>query len=345
MCKFSLLFLLLFLSSPGLCPLHGQSLEEDNNLLFLKANILYETSRYDEAIRLYNRILNDDPAFSEALFMRAKAKYTLSAFRGTKTDLLEYIDRKGLNRELIIIMARTELKLENRDNALSYYEVLHRLSPYEGEYFTIAGDIADKKGNKNKACEYWIKGAKLGDAQAVLKAYQKCAYDHIHLPAKRINETTQTDEGITNIDNSSVTEETINEMEAKSEVIKSEEATKTEEEAYPETMEVTPVDLSARREIVIDDELTIIITYGLGDRKVEEYPNILMLSNKSGKVAIKICVGAEGKVLTAELDDKRTSIFRSSLSSLAIRKAKEFVFIPSLSDQQCGLLVYDIKTD
>ena len=338
MTKFSFYFLILLLFA-AMNPISTQSLEEDNNVLFLKANILYQTSRYDEAIRLYNRILNDQPTFSGALLMRGKSKFALGAFKGTKKDILGYIDQRGISDEIIEIMAETELKLENLANALSYFEILLHLKPFEGKYFAKAGDLALENGNRNKACQYWIKGAKLGDASAAKQASLRCAYDHtIHLPPKRSEETASQDDVLLN-------------DEVMSEDGKFEEADKTGEvgetgevSEREETGRTAHVDMNVIQEIKIDKELTLKITAGLGERKIEDYPNILMLSDKSGIVAIDICVNSEGKVFRAEISTAQTTIFRTSLSSLAIRKAKELVFIPSLSEEQCGVLIYDIDT-
>ena len=117
-----------------------------------------------------------------------------------------------------------------------------------------------------------------------------------------------------------------------------------EEPTIEEPVEI-PVDMNAIQQIKVDDELTLVITSGLGERKVDSYPDILMLSDRTGRVVIDVCVNNEGKVISASLNDSRTTIFRSSLSSLAIRKAKEFVFMPSLSDNQCGAIIYNINTD
>lgn len=316
-------------------------LEEDNSVLFLKANILYESSRYDEAVRMYNRILKDDPDFSRAYFMRGKAKYALGAFRGTKQDLLEYIDLGGINAEIIELMGETEMKLDRPLSALSYFKLMQKLSPYEGKYFAKAGDIHYDNGDKNGACESWIKGAKLGDQNAAKLASAKCAYDvTIHLPSKTSSEDKSEDIPEFTMKEDSESGPAIDDQGEMEEV-----ETETMEMDEPEMESLPQVDMNAIQEIEIDDELTIVITSGLGERKVENYPNILMLSDRSGRVVIKVCVDSEGKVESAELDDQKTTIFRSSLSSIAIRKAREFVFMPSFNGAQCGAIIFNINTE
>jgi tetratricopeptide (TPR) repeat protein len=334
-----------------LIPSFGQSLEEDNNVVFMKANVLYESSRYDEAVRMYNRILRDDPAFSRALFMRGKCKFALSAFKGTKSDLLEYINLEGIDEELLELMANTELKLENSSAALSYFEVLVQMRPFEGDNFAKAGELKFASGDKNAACEYWIQGAKLGNGDAIKQASTRCAYNHsIELPAKmdknakvKNEESGEMSNPTAEIDES----ETIVEDDIFFDEHDESNSTSSENEQISDSdMPIIPVvDLESRQDLKIDDELSIVITQGLGDRKVDDYPDILMLSDQSGKVVINLCVNAEGKVTTSELNDKETTLFRSSLSSLALRKAREFRFMPSLQEEQCGQLIFVIDTD
>ena len=64
----------------------GQNIEEENIVLFAKANLLYETARYDEAVRMYNRVLANDEDHTAAILMRAKTKYALGAYKGTQKD-------------------------------------------------------------------------------------------------------------------------------------------------------------------------------------------------------------------------------------------------------------------
>ncbi|MHA2504647.1 MAG: hypothetical protein ACXAE3_17470, partial [Candidatus Kariarchaeaceae archaeon] len=101
-----------------------------------------------------------------------------------------------------------------------------------------------------------------------------------------------------------------------------------------------PVDLTSVQVIEIDEGLSLEMTNGLGDRKVEFQPNIFLLSADSGLVVIDLCVNSSGKVTSAEFNTERSTIFRSSLTSLALRKAREFVFMASLNLEQCGTMIY-----
>jgi len=101
--------------------------------------------------------------------------------------------------------------------------------------------------------------------------------------------------------------------------------------------------MDAIQEVVIDEDLSVIIGNGLGKRKLDSNPDIFMLSNESGKVVIDICVNNQGKVTSAELNKAQSDILKPGLTSLAIRKSKEFQFFTSFRDEQCGFLIYMIK--
>ncbi|MEE9372793.1 MAG: tetratricopeptide repeat protein, partial [Saprospiraceae bacterium] len=334
MTKFTIFFInLLLLASLNS---DAQLFQDDNNILFMQANVLYNTDRYDEAVRMYNRIIRDDPNFSRAIFMRGKAKFALGAFKGTKNDMLEYIDQRGINQDVIEIMANTELKLNNDRNALSYLEILIKMEPYEGKHLAKAAQLSFDNNDRNRACEYWIQSAKLGDSGGTKKAALHCAYDlSIHLPEKPHLPKKKDDEILKKDD--ALVLENPNDVKHDSAIVVN----------IPEVIDVsvkttTPyIDMDASQDVEIDDELTLTLNSGLGTRKIDDLPNILMLSDKSGRVVLDLCVDGGGKVYSVQLNSKLTTIFRSSLSSLAMRKAKQILFMPSLVENQCGLLLFN----
>jgi len=105
-----------------------------------------------------------------------------------------------------------------------------------------------------------------------------------------------------------------------------------------------PPDDNTPNTIVIDEDLTLIIRgEGLGKRKVLDQPNILILSDEDGTVAIDICVNKRGKVESAEFNTKLSTIAKKSLVSLSIRKAKDFWFEKNDYKEQCGVIMFKIK--
>ncbi len=306
---------------------YGQIMQEESMVMYMKANVLYETGRYDEAVRMYNRIISADDSFVNAYMMRGKAKYKLGAYKGTKSDLLTYIDRLGVTKEVIRLMIDTEYNLENLKAATNYSNTAIELDPYDGNLYHQAGLIALDDGRKNDACESFAIGASLDHGKSSDMFKSKCYGYVVKTPRAPQND----DEEM---------------VEKGSEVASLEDDRDIFTEDQGPSVEFeddNPIDYNAVQEIKVDDNLSIEIAEGLGNRNVEDKPNIFILSTEDGVVIIDVCVDSDGKVTEANFNRDESSLFRSSLTSLALRKAKEFIFIPSLREEQCGKLHFKIK--
>jgi len=107
-------------------------------------------------------------------------------------------------------------------------------------------------------------------------------------------------------------------------------------------VEEPKIDMSVN-EIDVDEDLSLVFRNGIGSRKVLDQPNILILSEAGGDVAVDVCINSRGKVETASLNKELSSIDTPSLVSLATRKAKEFWFEKSDDNEMCGVIVFKIK--
>ena len=111
-----------------------------------------------------------------------------------------------------------------------------------------------------------------------------------------------------------------------------------------EDMDNMPEEDNTPNEIEIDEDLTLVIRgQGLGKRRILDQPNILILSDEDGVVAVDICVNKRGKVESAEFNSKLSTIAKKSLVSLAIRKSKDFWFAKNDFKEQCGVIMFKIK--
>ena len=340
---------------------YGQDNSSEINTILLEANQQYQSGRYDEAIRTYNKALKIDETNPDALFMRAQTKYELGAFRGTKMDAIKLIEAHGANKKLIKLMALTEIKLDNTNAADNYIILALELDPYDASLYYIAGGVALDKGDKNAACESFARGSILGYSRATRELNKICGglSDWIDLPpAEEIEEI------IVKEDSTSINEEIVEAVEeVEPETLKVdtvdgslEVPARMEEVALPkveevvekkeETMDVSLsfLNIDASQEFQIDDNLTLTLTNGIGERKVDKTPNIFLLSDQDGIVVIDVCVSRTGTITEASFNREASTIFRSSLTSLALRKAKEFVFMPSLREELCGTIIYRLRS-
>ncbi len=363
--------------------LHSQSLEDDVNVQLMKAKVLFDAERYDEAVRIYNTIIKKDDEYAPAYLMRAKSKIFLGAWAGTRNDLLDYIDLNGVTKEVIKIMSITEYELGNYTAAKNYATTALELDPYDGEQLFIAGNIEMKQRDKTQACEYWEAAAQMGARGAKTLVSKECsvifeireeqrqkkAEAKAKAEARQRAEAKRQAEKRADSDLSEDTEEESSQVNSRSEKrppvgiippkdngndeddmndedeenVKTDRRKEAEKEEKQAKLEYEKVDMDAIQEIEIDEELSVVIGNGLGKRKVEDHPDIFMLSNDAGKVVIDVCVDHEGKVYSASIDKRKTTLFKTSLTSLALRKSKEFQFFPSFREEQCGYLIYVIK--
>ncbi|MDG1716642.1 MAG: tetratricopeptide repeat protein, partial [Saprospiraceae bacterium] len=117
-----------------------------------------------------------------------------------------------------------------------------------------------------------------------------------------------------------------------------------DKEEEEDTTEEKPDRDPNEKAIIEIDEIIALEIYGehLGSRKILDQPNILIIAEEDGIVAVNICVGSKGRVKTAEYNDDLSTIKTQSLISFAIRKAREFWFAKDRNKEACGVILYKI---
>jgi TPR repeat protein len=82
---------------------------------------------------------------------------------------------------------------------------------------------------------------------------------------------------------------------------------------------------------------------GLGNRGVVARPTIRDNSQDHGTVVVKVCVNANGQVLSAEYTQKGSYSISDNLRKKSVEKAKKFKFTPSNISKQCGTITFDYR--
>ncbi len=82
---------------------------------------------------------------------------------------------------------------------------------------------------------------------------------------------------------------------------------------------------------------------GLAGRGVLFSPNISDNSQKTGRVALNICVDSSGKVVQADFTQRGSTTSDSYLINIARQHALKYKFSPGEVDKQCGTLTIDFK--
>lgn len=82
---------------------------------------------------------------------------------------------------------------------------------------------------------------------------------------------------------------------------------------------------------------------GLNGRGVVHTPQISDKSQKTGRVAINICVNSSGDVISTSFTQKNSTTSDSYLINLALNAAKKYKFAKSSINEQCGTVTIEFK--
>lgn len=82
---------------------------------------------------------------------------------------------------------------------------------------------------------------------------------------------------------------------------------------------------------------------GLGERGTLFIPKIVDDTQKTGRVVVRICVNADGNVMSAKYTQKGSTTTDAHLISVAEKNAKKYKFTKSKIVEQCGNIVIDFK--
>ena len=361
--------------------LFAQNLEDEVEFLYIKAKYLYDTDRHEDAVNSFNKVIQKDANHQDAFVLRGASKFSLAAYQGAMKDFNKSIEERGVTKDVVGWIALTHYKMNNMDLAVNTLETALLVDPKNRTLWNLQGDIAQDNNERLKACDSWEKAAALGDTKADRKLEQNCGGSS-KSKRDRISKTdfkkdnfnqehpnkSKKDDGILDDaevislgdreedviakylkdkDNDTlVREERDDEMRSEMEDdIVDDEVLSFGDKAKAElTIDQKPDrDPNERAVIEIDEDLILEI-YGehLGNRKILDQPNILILAEEDGVVAVNICVGRAGSVKSAEYNDDLSTIKKQSLISLAIRKAREFWFAKDRNKEACGVILYKI---
>jgi tetratricopeptide (TPR) repeat protein len=321
-------------------PLTAQTLDEELGFIYVKADYLMNTERYEDAIREFNKLVKLDPTYKDALVRRAEAKYVLGAYQGVKKDILEAASYNGLDPSGIKMLALADYNLENFDAALNSLNSAVPLFPKDESLLEARAEIHYFNDELLKACEDWTDAAALGSTKAKKESRKYCDGQVASNRKSKPDRSYEDDEEDSRGTPRRIPSDRTDDRDKRS----SRDYDDDVDERRPEREEPEEdyVDLDAKNEIYVDEDLTLILKDGLGNREVIEQPNILILSDNSGVVSIDVCVSSSGRIESAEFNKQASSLFTQSIISLAVRKAKEFWFEKSRDRKMCGIIAFEI---
>ena len=357
--------------------LFAQNLEDEVEFLYMKAKYLYDTDRHEDAVNAFNKVIQKDANHQDALVLRGASKFSLAAYQGAIKDFNKSIEERGVTKDVVGWIALAHYKMNNMDLAVNTLETALLVDPKNRTLWNLQGDIAQDNDERLKACDSWEKAAALGDTKAKRKLEKNCdgssksKRDRISkTDSKKANfnqedpNKSKKDDGILDDDevislgdreedvilkddkyedNDTPVREEMDE-ETEDQLEEEEVLSLGDKEEEEDTSEEKPDRDPNEKAIIEIDEIIALEIYGeyLGSRKILDQPNILMLPEEDGIVAVNVCVGSKGRVKTAEYNDELSTIKTQSLISFAIRKAKEFWFAKDRNKEACGVILYKI---
>ena len=340
----------------------GQALDEETGFIYVKAEYLLETGRYDEAVTNYNLVITKNPGYKNALIHRGKAKYALGAYKGTQKDAIQSIELKGIQPDNAALLGRAFAAMGESEAAINSITAAILLDHKNMEYLIWRAQMYETSEQRLKACVDYETAAKSGNSEAQVKAKNYCGITTVsnNQETTTINNPNTTNESTnpppsenTNVQNDTNTTTNPQNTEITSTVPVSDTTNVTYGTTTPNHIpdseppiqdENLPKNDDTVNAFVVDDDLNIQISgQELGLRKIKEVPSILILSDENGKVCINICVNKEGQVIKAEFNPTMSTIVQKSLVSLALRKAKEFEFAAGKYESQCGIIIFEVK--
>jgi len=162
----------------------SQGLDAETGFVYVKAEYLFETGRYDEAITSYNEVIVRDSMYKDALIHRGQAKFALAAYAGAKKDALRSIELKGISPEAAALLGRTFLASRNYKAAISSFSAAISLETKKVEYFEWRAEAYDMDGQRTKACKDFETAMQMGSAIGEMKARSICGVKNTSNPVK-----------------------------------------------------------------------------------------------------------------------------------------------------------------
>lgn len=86
-----------------------------------------------------------------------------------------------------------------------------------------------------------------------------------------------------------------------------------------------------------------IVGGGLAGRKAIEIPAVSETSQKTGRVVVKVCVAADGRVISSRFTQQGSTTSDAQLVKLAEKGAAKYRFSSAEVETQCGTITFDFK--
>lgn len=341
---------------------------------------LLKKGQLEEAIEVFTEVLRGNPRESEALLMRAEAKFESGSYLGARNDCFSYLESEGIDGPVAGLLGKIELELENYKQALSYLDVAIFFEPYNSEYLINRGLTYLDLGIDDKACADFNAALRNGSSEGRKLNAMHCrgiSKGDVTMEDRPKKDKPVEDVPVDDIpkddgdytDNDTfgdpVDDDNQNETDNTSNDEEYDDGTNDDEnfdDEYVDEEEPTdigkgddgileddtsyedeyPIDNKVEK-IYIDEDLSLLIGGGIGSRRVVEVPEMLILADYSGEIVVDVCVNEIGEVVSSSINESKSTLSTQGLVSLALRKSQEIWFVRSSRPNHCGTITFVIK--
>jgi tetratricopeptide (TPR) repeat protein len=337
--KYSLTLLLMGL----VLNVFGQ-IEDELGFIYVKADYMIETGRYDEAATEFSKIIMADAEYKDALLKRADCYYNMGNNKSSLEDLLESIRINGINAETVKLHAMIATAMKNASAAQNSLELALQLNYKDADLHYLLAENYKNQEDFRSACESWSNAANMGHNKARLQLNKYCRTSGKDDQISKSPMTSKDPVIGTKIKMPRNSKSTKNQNDDDKIVIMDDGVILHKDPPVEyEYQEPEPKIDDSVVNVDVDEDLSLTFKNGIGARKILKQPDILIMSESEGNVAIDICINRRGKVESAEVNEGETNIKAQSLISLAIRKAQEFWFEKNDEKEMCGTVVFNIN--
>jgi tetratricopeptide (TPR) repeat protein len=152
----------------------SQSIDEEIEFKYIKAKYLLDTERYEDAIKEFTDIIKQDKSYNNAIIQRAKAKYAMAAYKGTKRDVLLFAESSGMNADALTLLGKADYRMGNSAAAINSLLIASQVIDDDPQIFEFLGNMYEEEGKIDEACAVWRKAAKMGSSKARINAKKAC---------------------------------------------------------------------------------------------------------------------------------------------------------------------------
>ena len=152
----------------------SQSIDEEIEFKYIKAKYLLDTERYEDAIVAFTDIIKQDKLYNDAIIQRARAKYAMAAYQGTKKDILLFAESRGMNADALMLLGKADYKMGNSAAATNSLAIASLVIDDDPQIFEFLGNMYEEEDKIDDACKAWRQAAKMGSSKARINAKKVC---------------------------------------------------------------------------------------------------------------------------------------------------------------------------